>query len=382
MVRPRRGTPTVVHRAVDRIQSSNNILIKTLINHQHGMPSNYLISNIWKRSTGQRSQYHHESLLLSRFFSTTTSKVDRPRRSLLSVPGHDARKIDKALQLKVDTIVLDLEDGVPVDKKEEARDLVKQTLEKRDFGTAEVCVRINDLSTGRLAFNDLQAVLNQPQLQSIVIPKVEQAADVDFVSRLIDMARTTRAIQEGGADHTADIRILGAIESAKGLLNLREIANAGTGNSELSYSYLDALIFASEDYCADLELTRTSSATGMLYARSHLVTVAKAFGLQAIDMVHIDFRNLDDLARECQEGREMGFTGKQAIHPLQLETIHQTYAPSQKDIDFAKRCVDSYEEATETEGKGACVVDGIVVDTPVYKWALKILKRAEKASLQ
>lgn len=299
------------------------------------------------------------------------------RRSLLSVPGSDRRKIEKALKLQnqVDAIVLDLEDGVPVDKKEEARELVTETLEKiQDLGagSAEVCVRINALETGRLALEDLQSILPHPSLQAIVVPKIEHAADIEFVSRLIHMTTTNTT---GSRQETRPVRILGAIESARGLLNLEEIAKAGTGRSSLPFQYMDALIFASEDYCADLELIRTTSAKEMLYARSRLVTVAKAYGLQAIDMVHIDYRNLVDLQQECQEGREMGFTGKQAIHPSQLEIIHQTFIPSKRDIEFATRCLQEYEATTLTEGRGACVVDGIIVDAPVYKWAIKILKQ-------
>jgi len=313
--------------------------------------------------------------------SFSTASVDlfqrneRPRRSLLSVPGSDPRKIQKATGLKADAVVLDLEDGVPLDRKDDARRLVVETLEEQESTgtlfppTTELCVRINGLETGKLALDDLQAVLPCASLRSIVVPKIEHASDIDFVSRIISM--TTEAQR--------DVRILAAIESAKGLLNLQQIAQAGVGGS-LPYSYLDALIFASEDYCADLELIRTpGGATELLYARSQLVTVAKAYGLQAIDMVHIDFKNLEDLQNECQHGREMGFTGKQAIHPVQLDTIHATFAPSPKDIAFAQNCVQEYESATVGAGKGACVVDGIVVDAPVYKWAIKILKRATQA---
>lgn len=310
---------------------------------------------------------------------------ERPRRSLLSVPGSDARKIQKATGLKADAIVLDLEDGVPLDRKEDARRLVVDTLRQQEetgnlFGeTTEICVRINGLETGKLALDDLQAVLPCTSLQSIVVPKIEHPSDVDFVSRMISMM--TAGSEQGSR---RDIRILAAIESAKGLLNLKEIAQAGSGNGgplPPYAAYLDALIFASEDYCADLELIRTpNGATELLYARSQLVTVAKAYGLQAIDMVHIDFRNLEDLEKECQQGREMGFTGKQAIHPVQLDTIHATFAPSLKDLEFAKKCVQEYESTTFT-GKGACVVDGIVVDAPVYKWAIKILKRAKQAGM-
>lgn len=332
---------------------------------------------------------------VSSFFSTSSSsgtntdyvldparRPERPRRSLLSVPGSDARKIQKATGLKADAIVLDLEDGVPLDRKEDARRLVVETLRKHEetgdlFGkTIELCVRINGLETGKLALDDLQAILPCSSLQSIVVPKIEHASDIDFVSRMISMMTE----ENEGTSSRGDIRILAAIESAKGLLNLKEIAQAGSGGS-LPYSYLDALIFASEDYCADLELIRTpNGATELLYARSKLVTVAKAYGLQAIDMVHIDFRNLEDLQEECQQGREMGFTGKQAIHPVQLDTIHATFAPSAKDMEFAKQCVEEYE-STALIGKGACVVNGIVVDAPVYKWAIKILKRAKQAGM-
>lgn len=296
----------------------------------------------------------------------STSRSERPRRSLLSVPGSDERKITKAAGLNADSIVLDLEDGVALEKKDQARELVVKTLQDRSIfqDKAEICVRINALETGDLARLDLEAVVPCSELQALVIPKVEQASDVLFVHDCIKENATS-----------PDIRILAAIESAKGMLNLRDIAE-----TSLSCS-IDGLIFASEDYCADLELIRTEHATELLWARSELVTTAKAYGLQAIDMVHIDFRNLPGLAEECQRGRELGFTGKQAIHPAQLDTIHSTFVPSTKDIVFAQKCVSEYESATAVAGKGACVVDGIVVDAPVYKWAVKILKRAQQADL-
>eukprot|EP00934_Nitzschia_sp_Nitz4_P001443 Nitzschia sp. Nitz4//scaffold27_size158506//97333//98340//NITZ4_002608-RA/size158506-processed-gene-0.22-mRNA-1//1//CDS//3329545512//1443//frame0 len=293
-------------------------------------------------------------------------KTVRPRRSLLSVPGSEERKIQKAAGLSADSIVLDLEDGVALDKKDVARELVSKSLQDRSMfqDRTELCVRINAFDTGALAISDLEAIVPCPALQGIVIPKVETPADIELVSGMIKDKATS-----------SDVRILAAIESAKGMLNLRDIAATAESCS------LDALIFASEDYCADLELIRTEHATEMLWARSELVTTAKAYGLQAIDMVHIDFRNLPGLAEECQRGRELGFTGKQAIHPAQLDTIHATFVPSAKDIEFAKKCVEEYEAATKVAGKGACVVNGIVVDAPVYKWAVKILKRAQQAGL-
>ena len=300
---------------------------------------------------------------------STSSRTERPRRSLFSVPGADQRFITKAQGLKADAVVLDLEDGVANDRKHAARDLVQQTLldSSQTFGSAELCVRINGLDTRDLALRDLEAVLPCNRLQAVVLPKVESASDVLFVSRMIDAFCEDR-----------DVRIIAAIESAMGFLNLREIAE--TAKDETSKAKLDALVFASEDFCADIEATRTESANEMLYARSQLVIAAKAFGLQAIDMVHINFRDLDELKMECEGGRQMGFTGKQAIHPAQIDIINDRFAPSTKELDFASRTVQEYEQTT-TNGQGACVVDGIVVDMPVYKWAKKIVERAAKAGM-
>jgi citrate lyase subunit beta-like protein len=292
------------------------------------------------------------------------SLEERPRRALFSCPGADPRKIAKAQTLGADAVVLDLEDGVALEKKDDARALVKETLLDHDtsFGKSELCVRINALDTREMALRDLEAILPCERLDAIVIPKVEKASDIDFVSQMMDSVSPTNR----------DVRIIAAVESALGMLNLREIA--------ATQGRLDALVFASEDYCADLEAIRTPSALELLYARSQLVTTAKAYGLQAIDMVHIRFRDLEDLAEECQRGRELGFTGKQAIHPMQVETIHEAFSPSIKDVDFASRVVEKYMKTTAA-GNGACVVDGIVVDFPVYKWAMKVLKRAESSGM-
>jgi citrate lyase subunit beta-like protein len=282
----------------------------------------------------------------------------------MSVPGSDLRKIRKAATLGADSVVLDLEDGVAYDQKDAARSTVTQTLldESLSFGPSELCVRVNGVQTDRFQ-SDLQEVLPCPRLQAIVVPKVESADDLLAVKSLIDEL----------CERGRDVRILAAIESAVGMLNLREIAVAGVERCNL-----DALVFASEDYCADVEAIRTVNATELLYARSHLVTVAKAYKVQAIDMVHIQFRDMEGLAVECERGRQLGFTGKQAIHPSQIPHIHRSFNPSDKDVSFAREVALRYQDTT-TKGQGAVVVEGVVVDLPVYKWALKVLKRAEMA---
>jgi citrate lyase subunit beta-like protein len=282
----------------------------------------------------------------------------------MSVPGSDFRKISKATTLGADSVVLDLEDGVAYDKKEVARATVTQTLldEEISFGPSELCVRVNGVQTDHFQA-DLQEVLPCPRLQAIVVPKVESADDLLAVKNLVDKL----------CDRGRDIRILAAIESALGVLNLRNIARTGVERCNL-----DTLVFASEDYCADIEAIRTADALELLYARSHLVTVAKAYRLQAIDMVHIQFRDIEGLVAECERGRHLGFTGKQAIHPSQIPHIHRSFSPSVKDVSFAREAILRYQD-TASKGHGAVVVDGVVVDLPVYKWALKVLRRAEMA---
>jgi len=301
-------------------------------------------------------------------------REERPRiRSLFSVPGADKRKIQKAQTLGADAVVLDLEDGVAHDRKDEARELVTDTLldESLSFGDSELCVRVNGLHTEH-AIRDLEAVLKCPRLQSIVLPKVESQGDILFVARMIEEYRL------GAGKNRQDVRILAAIESAKGFLNLREIAEtAARERHGRLFPLVEGLIFASEDYCADVEAIRTQEARELLYARSQLVITAKAYGLQAIDMVHINFRELDELASECEAGKQLGFTGKQAIHPSQVAIIHEQFSPSGKDAAFAAKVVAAFE-ANEAVGRGVCVVDGIVIDLPVYKWAVKICKQVER----
>lgn len=163
------------------------------------------------------------------------------------------------------------------------------------------------------------------------------------------------------------------IESAEAMVNINEIAASGHG-------HLDSLLFAAEDYCADLGITRTPSLQELLYHRSKLVTSAKAFGLGAIDLVCVNFKDPQVLVRECEDGQRLGFTGKQAIHPNQIEEIQRAYAPSEAAVRKAARIKFSFE-LNDKAGKGAYALDGAMIDAPVYKQALRVLSLAEAAGL-
>ncbi|KAL1920495.1 uncharacterized protein VTP21DRAFT_872 [Calcarisporiella thermophila] len=293
--------------------------------------------------------------------STESSGV-RPRRALFYIPGSDERKLKSSLKSNADCLVYDLEDGVAFNRKGAARGMILDALEAvKD--RRERAVRINAVGSG-LELDDLNVVLHSKSLQAIVIPKVQSAKDVQFVSQMIDTVapEVTRR----------NIRLIASIESALAIMNLKEIAT--------SDPRLDALIFAAEDYCADTGITRSPHRTELLFARGAVVNAAVAFGLQAIDLVCFDYQDDAILEEECREGRGMGFSGKQAIHPRQIDTIQKMFLPDQADLERAVRIVEGYEQHS-VKGIGAFALDGKVVDLPVVKWAERLIAKAKAAEM-
>ncbi|KAJ8662805.1 hypothetical protein O0I10_000981 [Lichtheimia ornata] len=291
------------------------------------------------------------------------SSSSRSRRALFYVPGSDERKIHKSISVGADCIVYDLEDSVSLNKKGTARHMVIDALEASEHGKAEKAVRINAIGTG-LELDDLNVILHSKRLQAIVIPKVQSAKDINFVSRMIDSVAVESQRER--------IRLIASVESALGIMNIREIATADPR--------LDALIFAAEDYCADLGLIRTRRRNEMLFARQTIVNAAGAYGLQSLDLVCVNYQDEDVLREECKEGREFGFTGKQAIHPSQIDIIQEMFLPDPKDLEHAVRILEGFEHHAE-KGVGAFNLDGKMIDMPVVKWANKIVSRAQAGGM-
>jgi citrate lyase beta subunit len=286
----------------------------------------------------------------------------RSRRALLYMPGDDRRKIEKATTLGVDCICMDLEDGTALNKKFEAREVITQAMRELDFGRAERCIRINSISSG-FEQDDLVAALDA-RPDTIVVPKVESAEQVKWVSGEIESYELTNGLPVGG------IRLLAGLETATGMLNLKEIAGAE--------ERLEALIFGGEDFAASLGATRSLEATELLYARQAVVTTCAAYEIQAIDIVYIDFRDTEGLCREAQQGADWGFVGKQIIHPNQVGPVQEAFTPSDDAIAYAQRVVETFE-ASQKEGKGAYALDGVMIDMPLLKSAQNVLERARAA---
>jgi citrate lyase beta subunit len=275
------------------------------------------------------------------------------------MPGDDRHKIEKALTLGTDCICMDMEDGVALNRKAEARAGIAAALRELDFGRSEMLTRVNGFGTG-LETEDIEAVLPL-RPDGLVLPKVESAEQIRWANEKIAAAERLN----DWPPHS--IRLLAGIETPMAILNLKEIA---------SQPRLVALIFGGEDYAASVGATRTPGAEELLYARSAVVAACAAYGLQAIDMVTVDFRDLEALRREARFGAQLGYMGKQVIHPNQVAPVQEAFTPDEAAIHSARRLVEAFEQQ-QAKGSGAFALDGRMIDLPLVRAAQNVLERAK-----
>ncbi|KAI0404371.1 Pyruvate/Phosphoenolpyruvate kinase-like domain-containing protein [Xylaria palmicola] len=292
------------------------------------------------------------------------------RRALLYVPASSPRMLAKSLGLRSDNVTYDLEDSVTPAAKPQARTALREHLARlpsRPPTIGELAVRINAVSTP-FALGDLAALAGLPRVDAIVVPKVNSASDLTFVT---DALRHL-APERHASPSARPIRLIALIESARAVMDLPSICAASP--------HLSGLIFAAEDFALDMSLTRTPSLSEFLYARSAIATAARAASLPStIDLVCTSYKGEAGLARleeECQGGKAMGFNGKQCIHPSQVETVQRLFAPGEKEVEWAVRIVIADEKAASA-GKGAWTLDGAMIDAPVVGKAKAIVAKAE-----
>jgi len=313
---------------------------------------------------GHGSKEHSSEILtlwyihVQRFSSHQTDRCG-------AVPGSSQRFLDKSRALKADCIAYDLEDSVTPGLKAEARALVRKALDQEiPAGIKERAVRINSVGSG-LALADLEEVVKSVNLTTLVVPKVESASDMTFISDVIAHARPK--------EYHTPIAVVALVESAKSLTNLNDICRAAP-------HLLSGLVFAAEDFALDMSLTRTPSLTEFLYARGMIATAARAFNLPStIDLVATAFRSEADqqrLEEECADGKRMGFNGKQCIHPTQVSTVERIFSPEHDEVEWAVRITIAQTRAEE-QGKGAWAMDGKMIDAPVEGKARAIVRKAE-----
>lgn len=289
----------------------------------------------------------------------TLPSLPRPRRSLLFLPGDSERKIAKAAVLGADCVVMDLEDGVAPSAKATARACVLAALQTVDFGGSERIVRLNPVGSG-LEEDDLAGTLTG-QPDAFMLPKVDSPASIHWLDRHLSAAETAHGWEAGS------IQVLALIETALGIMNLREIAQASPR--------LDALLFGAEDLAGDMGAVRTPAGWEVFFARSTVAIAAAAYGLQAIDMVFVTLDDLEGLAAECQQAVELGYQGKMAIHPRQVPVIQAAFSPTTDQLAAAQRLLAAYH-AHQDAGTGVFALDGKMVDAPMLRAAERILARA------
>ncbi len=278
------------------------------------------------------------------------------RRSILFSPGDQPELMRKAPGSGADTVCFDLEDAVAPSQQSAARSAVHDVLSDPEFDPdCEVCVRVNPVGSG--AGRDVESVLaNCEDRFSVMLPKAGDSEDVETLGRLL-------------AEEDAEAPVFALVESARGVLNAQEIAVAGP---------TDALVFGAEDLSADIGATRTDEGTEVLHAREHVVLAASAAGVDAIDTVYTDIEDTDGLAEETRFAAGLGFDGKMATHPGQVDPINEAYPPDPGKVEWAERVLAAKEQADE-EGRGVFRVDGEMIDAPLVAQAERVLERARAA---
>ena len=282
-------------------------------------------------------------------------------RSLIFVPGNQARMLERALEFKADVIMIDLEDSVPPGEKSAALETALEWAPKLAGAGKRVMARVNSLDTG-LTRGELEALIG-PHLAGISIGKSQTVFDLKDVDRIILNAESAAGLPLG------HIRVIPWIENARAVLTALELAT--------SSPRIEAIAFGAEDYTDDMAIQRTDSGEELEFARATVAVAARAAGIGSLDTPFVQFRDEDGLRRDLQISRRMGYTGRFAIHPAQIPMINEAFAPAPDEVAYATRVVDAWDEA-EAQGRGSLSLDGRMIDVPVVKRARSLLAIAER----
>jgi citrate lyase subunit beta/citryl-CoA lyase len=286
-------------------------------------------------------------------------------RSLLFIPGNTYKMLDRALGLRPDAFVPDLEDSVPWDEKTNARSVTASYLDRLAATGKPVIPRVNSLDTGLLE-EDLAAVVG-PHIFGVSVGKIDSRQDVAEVARLLQRLELKAGLAIG------TIKMVPWIESASAIVNVYDIC--------ASSSRIIGVSLGAEDYTNDMEIERNEDDRELAYPRSAIAIAARAAGVLALDTPFFAFRDPDGLRENSYESKRHGFRGRFAIHPAQIEIINQVYSPSEAEVEHARRVIAAFEEAVQ-QGRGSTSLDSKVVDVPVVKRAEALLDLAEAMRAQ
>ena len=280
----------------------------------------------------------------------------RPRRSLLYVPGSNSRALQKARGLPADGLILDLEDAVAPDAKENARAIVATALADGGYGRRELVLRVNALDTP-WGHADLTAAATMP-IDAVLLPKVESADRVRLTVSLLDTL---------GAPERIPVWCM--LETSLGIIYAREIAAASPR--------LAALVLGTSDLTKDLHALSTRDRLPLLASLGLATLAARAHGLAILDGVHLDLSDDEGFVASCRQGRELGFDGKTLIHPKQIAPANAAFAPSAEEVAWSRRIIATHAEVAAA-GKGVVLVDGRLIETLHVENARRLVALAEE----
>ncbi len=278
----------------------------------------------------------------------------RPRRSVLYMPAANTRALEKATGIPADSLIFDLEDAVAPDAKAEARSNAVTAARSGSYGTREVTIRCNGLSTDWGA-DDLRAAATSTAA-AVVIPKVETAADIDAVVEVLDAA--------GAPEHLA---VWAMIETPRALFEARTIA---------AHPRVPVLVLGTNDLARELRAVQAPGRTPLLPHLAMALLAGREAGVAVLDGVYNDVRDGDGCRAECQQGFEMGFDGKTLVHPSQVEIANEVWAPDAETIEAARRVIAAFDEAM-AQGRGVITVDGRMIENLHVDSARRVLATAE-----
>ena len=281
------------------------------------------------------------------------------RRSMLFVPGSNAAMLSNSFIYKPDSIMFDLEDAVALKEKDSARLLVAHALQHPLYQEIETVVRVNPLDS-EFGLLDLNAVV-RAGVDVVRMPKTETAQDV------VDMDNAITDIEKACGREVGSTKMLAAIESPLGITQANQIATAS--------KRLIGIALGAEDYVRNLKTERSPEGIELLFARCSILQAARAAGIQAFDTVYSNANNEEGFLKEAALIKQLGFDGKSLINPRQIELLHNLFAPTQKDVDQAKRIIEAAEEA-EKQGSGVVSLNGKMIDAPIIDRAKLVLERA------
>ena len=282
------------------------------------------------------------------------------RRSMLFLPGNTPNIIVNGDALGADNVILDLEDAVSPDQKDAARILVRNAIKAIGFDNVELTVRINSLDTPYWK-DDLEEIV--PLSPDLIMPtKVNSAQDV------LTLDAAIAGIEKKSGLDTGTVKLIPLIETAQGLENAASIAAA--------CPRVAAIFLGAEDLTADLRCPRTKEGTEIFYARSRMVSAARAAGVDVYDTPFTDVNDDEGIVRDAQFARSMGFTGKACISPRHVRAVNEAFSPTQKEIDYAYEVLEAIRQAKE-QGRGAISLHGKMIDKPIVLRAEQTIAMAE-----